>query len=101
VFGRRGDLIVTGGENVWPEAVEAVLRTHPAVGEVAVAGRPDPEWGARVVAYVVPADAAPRLEDLRAHVKTSLPAFAAPRELVLVRELPRTALGKIRRSALG
>ena len=101
VFGRRGDLIVTGGENVWPEAVEAVLRTHPAVGEVAVAGRPDPEWGARVVAYVVPADAAPELDELRAHVKASLPAFAAPRELVLVGSLPRTALGKVRRSALG
>ena len=101
VFGRRGDLIVTGGENVWPEAVEAVLRTHPAVDEVAVAGRPDPEWGARVVAYVVPADAAPELDELRAHVKASLPAFAAPRELVLVGSLPRTALGKVRRSALG
>jgi O-succinylbenzoic acid--CoA ligase len=103
VFGRRGDLIVTGGENVWPEAVESVLRTHPAVAEVAVAGRPDPEWGARIVAYVVPAEAVdpPHLDDLRGHVKETLPAFAAPRELVLVPSLPRTALGKVRRSALG
>jgi O-succinylbenzoic acid--CoA ligase len=102
VFGRRGDLVVTGGENVWPEAVEAALRTHPAIADVAVGGRPDPEWGARVVAYVVPADRAdpPVLDVLRLHVKATLPAFAAPRELVLVRSLPRTALGKLRRSSL-
>jgi O-succinylbenzoic acid--CoA ligase len=102
VFGRRGDLVVTGGENVWPEAVETALRSHPDVADVGVGGRPDPEWGARVVAYVVPVDPAapPRLGDLRRHVKTTLPAFAAPRELVFVPSLPRTALGKLRRSSL-
>ncbi|MCU1454330.1 MAG: menE [Acidimicrobiales bacterium] len=103
VQGRRGDLIVSGGENVWPTPVEAVLATHPAVAEVSVAGRPDPEWGERVVAWVVPQDAAapPTLAELRAHVRRSLPAFTAPRQLVLVDRLPRTALGKVRRHDLG
>jgi o-succinylbenzoate---CoA ligase len=102
VFGRTGDLVITGGENVWPVAVERVLGAHPAVAEVAVVGRPDPEWGQRVVAIVVPADPAspPGLDALRDAVKAELPAYAAPRELVLAEALPRTALGKVARSAL-
>ncbi|MCU1354323.1 MAG: menE [Acidimicrobiales bacterium] len=102
VHGRRGDLIVTGGENVWPTAVEDALRAHAGVADVAVAGRPDREWGQRVVAWVVPVDAhrPPSLDALRDQVRQRLPAFAAPRELVLVAELARTALGKVRRDAL-
>jgi O-succinylbenzoic acid--CoA ligase len=102
VHGRRGDLVITGGENVWPDAVEAVLRRAPGVAEVAVAGRPDPEWGQRVVAFVVPADPAapPRLESLRDAVRAELAAFAAPKELVLVEALPRTSLGKVQRARL-
>src|SRR5690606_677347 len=102
VFGRRGDLIVTGGENVWPAAVEATLADHRAVATVAVVGRPDPEWGAAVTAVVVPADPdrPPTLEDLRDHVRRTLPAYAAPKRLELVDELPRTALGKVRRADL-
>lgn len=102
VFGRRGDLIITGGENVWPVAVERVLLTHPQVVEVAVVGRPDAEWGRRVAALVVPRDptAPPSLAALRDHVKAELPAYAAPREVELVDHLPRTALGKVVRTAL-
>ena len=103
VFGRMADVIVTGGEKVWPDVVERVLRDAPGVGEVAVAGRPDPEWGHRVVAFVVPAGggvAAPTLDALRALVKETLPAWWAPKELVLVESLPRTPLGKVRRAAL-
>ena len=101
VHGRIGDLIITGGENVWPAAVERVLATHPAVAEVVVVGRPDPEWGQRVVAIVVPRDstAPPTLDDLRAHVREVLPRYAAPRALELVDALPRTSSGKpLRRS---
>jgi O-succinylbenzoic acid--CoA ligase len=102
VFGRTGDLVITGGENVWPVAVERVLDRHRAVAEVAVVGRPDPEWGQRVVALVVPADQAapPTLDAVRAAVKAELPAYAAPRELVLVDALPRTPLGKVARGGL-
>jgi O-succinylbenzoic acid--CoA ligase len=101
VHGRIRDLIITGGENVWPTAVERVLATHPAVAEVLVVGRPDPEWGQRVVAVVVPSGsvAPPSLDELRAHAKEALPAFAAPTVLELVAALPRTATGKARRSS--
>jgi O-succinylbenzoic acid--CoA ligase len=103
VAGRLDDLINTGGEKVWPAEVEAVLQEHPGVAEVAIVGRPDPEWGQRVVAYVVPADptAPPLLDALRDHVARSLPRYTAPRQLILIPEgLPRTASGKVRRAGL-
>ncbi|MDO8389903.1 MAG: AMP-binding protein [Actinomycetota bacterium] len=100
VDGRRGEMIITGGENVWPEAVEAVLATHPRVADVAVAGVPDPEWGQRVVAWVVPEGGPPSLTDLKSLVSERLPAFCAPKELRLVDSLPRTALGKVQRYRL-
>jgi O-succinylbenzoic acid--CoA ligase len=102
VHGRRDDMIVSGGENVWPAAVEAVLERLPSVRDAAVVGRPDAEWGQRVVALVVPADPSdpPTLDDLRAAVREELPASAAPKELELVDHLPRTALGKLRRDDL-
>lgn len=97
VEGRRGDLIITGGENVWPEAVEAVLRTHSAVADVMVRGVDDPEWGQRVEAMIVPTGQAPTLDEVRGFVKEQHPAFMAPRSMVLVDAIPRTALGKPRR----
>jgi O-succinylbenzoic acid--CoA ligase len=102
VHGRGDDLIITGGEKVWPDPVEAVLATDHRVQEVAVVGLADPEWGQRVVAFVVPVDpsAPPPLEALRDLVRTQLPRAAAPKELRLVDSLPRTGLGKIRRSSL-
>src|SRR3546814_14487644 len=85
-------MIITGGENVWPTPVERVLATHPAVREVAVVGRPDPEWGQAVVAVVVPTDptSPPSLEALRSHAKAKLPAYAAPPAMTTVESLPRT-----------
>ena len=100
IDGRRGDLIITGGENVWPDAVEAVLQAHPGVREVAVAGVPDLEWGHRVVAWVVAADPAPTLADLRSFTAGHLPAFCAPKQLHLVHSLPRSTLGKVQRHVL-
>ncbi|MGH9282173.1 MAG: class I adenylate-forming enzyme family protein, partial [Acidimicrobiales bacterium] len=102
VSGRRAELIVTGGENVWPADVERVLLAHPAVVDAAVAGRPDPEWGQRVVAVVVPADPdhPPALDALRSWVKQRRPGYCAPRELVLAQRLPRTPGGKVARDRL-
>ena len=100
VDGRRGDLIISGGENIWPETVEAAVRAHPSVADVMVRGVPDDEWGQLVEAVVVPAPGAePKLAELRDHVKGGHPAFMAPRRLVLAEALPKTALGKLRRSA--
>lgn len=100
VDGRLADVINTGGEKVWPVAVETVLRRHPSVGDVAVVGRPDPEWGQRVVAMVVAAGEPPSLDELRDHVKAVLPPWCAPKEVVVVDDLPRTVLGKVRRNGL-
>ena len=100
VLGRMGDVIVTGGEKVWPDAVERVLRGVSGIREVAVAGRPDPEWGQRVVAWIVPSGDPPSLDDIRGAVKAELPAYCAPKQLVLVETLPRTAVGKVKRAEL-
>ncbi len=102
VHGRRGDVIVTGGEKVWPDPVERLLRRHPGVQEAAVVGLPDPEWGHQVVAVIVPTpdDSAPRLDELRTMVKAELPAWCAPKQLELRQLLPKTSIGKIRRATL-
>jgi O-succinylbenzoic acid--CoA ligase len=102
VAGRHSDVIVTGGEKVWPAAVERAVRRHPGVADVAVVGVTDADWGQRVVAVVVMrADqAAVTIEELRAVVAAVLPAHAAPRQVVVTTALPRTSLGKVRRAAL-
>lgn len=96
VLGRADDVINTGGEKVVAGVVAEVLRAHPAVADVAVVGRPDPEWGEKVVAVAVPADPAapPTLETLRALVKDRLPAHAAPKELLVLPRLPLLPNGK-------
>jgi o-succinylbenzoate---CoA ligase len=103
VLGRDDDMIRTGAEKVWPEEVERVLLDHPKVRDAAVAGRPHAEWGQEVVAYVVPAliDHPPEVDELRDWVADHIARFKAPRELILVPEIPRTPSGKIRRGLLG
>jgi len=101
VDGRRGDLIISGGENVWPDPVERALRRNPLVADVAVTGTADPEWGHVVTAYVVPRGIlAPTLDDLRRTVNAVLPPYCAPRLLYVVDAIPRTPLGKPRRTEL-
>ena len=96
VFGRNDDMIITGGENVWPLAVEKVVATLPGVEQVVVGGIEDEQWGQRVVAWIVSSsDVAPTLENIREHVKTQLPSFCAPSELRVVKEIPMTSLGKV------
>jgi o-succinylbenzoate---CoA ligase len=101
VFGRREDVIVSGGEKIWPSPVEQLLLGHPDVEEVAVVGVPDPEWHQRAVACVVVSPGATvTLAELRELVKSELGAVYAPRELQLFDELPRTSIGKVRRAEL-
>ncbi|MFL5820631.1 MAG: AMP-binding protein [Solirubrobacteraceae bacterium] len=101
VTGRKAEIVISGGENVAPAEVEAVLESHPAVAEAAVHGRPDPEWGETVVARVVPASGRPpTAEQLRAHCRERLAGFKVPRTIELATSLPRTAAGKLRRDLL-
>jgi fatty-acyl-CoA synthase len=101
VDGREDDMIVSGGENVYPVEVEDCLASHPAVADAAVVGVDDPEFGQRLVAYVVLARGATATKDeLIQHVRTNLARYKAPRQVVLVDELPRNATGKVLRRNL-
>jgi O-succinylbenzoic acid--CoA ligase len=101
IIGRIADTIVTGGENVAPVEVEAVLAEHPAVADVAVFGRPDDEWGEAVVAHVVlRGGASVTVDELRAHCAGSLAAFKVPKRFEFVDALPRGATGKLLRRHL-
>jgi acyl-CoA synthetase (AMP-forming)/AMP-acid ligase II len=101
VLDRRTDLVVTGGENVYPTEVETVLRAHPDVADAAVFGVRDAEWGRCVHAAVVPRADAPFDEAaLRRWCRDRLAGFKTPRTIVMVDALPRTASGKLRRSVL-
>jgi O-succinylbenzoic acid--CoA ligase len=101
IAGRIADTIVTGGENVSPIEVEAVLLEHPAVADTAVFGRTDPEWGEAVIAHVVLRDGAGVHEgELRRHCAASLAPFKVPKRFELVAEVPRGVTGKLLRREL-
>ncbi|GAA3524243.1 o-succinylbenzoate--CoA ligase [Aeromicrobium panaciterrae] len=105
ITGRSHDVIISGGVNIALPAVTEALRRHEGVGDAIAVGVPDDEWGARVVAYLVPADAVCldglRLDEVRDAVEAmGLPRTWAPREVVLVDELPLLPGGKIDRKAL-
>jgi fatty-acyl-CoA synthase len=96
VHDRKKNLIISGGENIYPAEVERVLLEHPEVRECGVIGRPDPRWDEVAVAYVVKQPGSLlEADELRAHVLTQLARFKVPREFVFVDDLPRTALGKV------
>jgi O-succinylbenzoic acid--CoA ligase len=96
VVDRIGDVVNTGGVKVSPTEVERVLAAHPSVADVCIAGRPDPEWGERVVAFVVPAVPTdpPPLAELRTFAGRHLPAAKLPRQVVILPAIPRTTGGK-------
>ncbi len=102
VAGRVDDMIISGGENIHPVEVEDVLARHSAVQEVAVIGEPDPRWGERVVAFVVPRVPGLTADMLDAHCRASgdFAAFKRPRRVVFVKDIPKTASGKILRRLL-
>lgn len=101
IAGRLKDLIIVSGFNVYPPEVEQVISEHPAVADAGVVGVPDERTGERVCAYVVlHPDAAVGEQELVAHCRARLARFKLPRELTFVESLPRTAIGKMRRSEL-
>jgi len=102
VAGRVDDMIISGGENIYPIEVEEVLARHAAVADVAVIGEPDERWGERVLAFVVPASPGLTAEALDRYCRESaaLASFKRPRRIVFVREIPKTPSGKILRRLL-
>jgi O-succinylbenzoic acid--CoA ligase len=102
VLDRRDDLVVSGGENVFPAEVEAAIAEHPGIAEAGVAGRPDPTWGAVPVASVVlrPGAPVPSDAELRAFCRARLAPYKVPAAFIVVATLPRTGSGKLRRSEL-
>ncbi|MGA7398290.1 MAG: o-succinylbenzoate--CoA ligase [Solirubrobacterales bacterium] len=101
VEGRTDDLIITGGENVFPGEIEDVLVRHPEIIEAAVIGRPHPEWHHAITAVVVlREDAEIDADGIREHCRGSLAGYKVPKAVEIATELPRTPSGKLKRSAL-
>lgn len=96
LLGRGSLCINTGGEKVYPEEVEAALKSHPLVVDAVVVGQSSTKWGERVAAVVQPVDVEgpPTLDDLAGHCRTCLAGYKVPRHLVIVAEVPRSASGK-------
>ena len=99
---RMKDMLISGGENVYPAEVETVLSGHPGIAEVAVVGRPDERWGEVPVAVIVPVNRAepPTVDDLVSWCEHRLARYKQPREVHILDTLPRTALGKVTKHVL-
>jgi fatty-acyl-CoA synthase len=96
VHDRKKNLIISGGENIYPAEVERVLLDHPEVVECGVIGRPDSRWDEVPVAYVIKRrGGSVGADDLKVHIQSQLARFKVPREIIFVDDLPRTALGKV------
>ncbi len=102
VAGRKKEMFISGGENVYTAEVEAALMMHPAVAEAAVVSIPDPKWGEAGVGYVLPIDPArpPTPDELRAFLRERIAAYKVPKTIHVERELPRTASSKIDKRVL-
>lgn len=101
IVGRKKDMIITGGENVYPLEVELVLDTHEAVSEVAVIGLPHEKWGEVVTAVIVPVNGYPLTGDiLKAYCASRLANYKIPKNFIIVEEIPKTSVGKIDKKSL-
>ena len=101
VVGRDDEMIISGGENIYPIEVEKALMTHPAVTEAVVLGVEDEKYGQRLVGFVIPRGAETATPDaLMQHVRETLASYKVPREIIMLNELPRNATGKVLRAAL-
>ncbi len=101
IVGRRKDVIISGGENIYPAEVESVMLGHPAVAEAALVGVPDPKWGEVGRAFVALRPGASLTEEeLIAYLRERLAAYKVPKSVVFVRELPKTGAGKVDKKAL-
>ena len=99
ILGRLKDMIVSGGENVYPAEIEAVLHDHPAVADAAVVGVADERWGEACAAFVV-AESPVSDDELREHCRERLARFKVPKSFTFIDELPRNSMGKIQKSEL-
>jgi fatty-acyl-CoA synthase len=100
VSGRDDEMIVSGGENVFPREVEDLLAKHEKVNDVAIIGVDDADWGQRLKAFVVPKNGKPSEDELKKYVKSNLASYKVPREIVFLDELPRNATGKVLKKEL-
>ncbi len=100
IVGRSSDKIITGGENVFPAEVEAVVRSTNLVADVAVTGLPDKDWGQVVTAIYVPANSEVTVKNLQAAIEDKLSKFKRPKYWVIVEQLPRNSQGKVNRELL-
>jgi malonyl-CoA/methylmalonyl-CoA synthetase len=101
IVGRYKDLIISGGFNIYPKEIEAVLDAQEGVLESAVIGVPHPDFGETVLALIVPsAERAPDLDAIHAHISQSLARFKLPKKLILLPELPRNTMGKVQKNTL-
>lgn len=100
IDGRDDEMIVSGGENVFPTEVENLLLQHPGVHDAAVVGVDDADFGKRLRAFIVPADVAPDPQEIKDYVKVNLARYKVPRDVIFVAALPRNAAGKLLRREL-
>ncbi len=101
VVGRSDDMVVSGGENVFPAEVEELLVAHPDIEDAAVVGVPDEEWGGRLRAYVVRRRSRLSADDVKRHVRSRLARHKVPRDVEFVQAIPRSETGKVVKAELG
>jgi acyl-CoA synthetase (AMP-forming)/AMP-acid ligase II len=101
IIDRKKDMLISGGENIYPREVEDALMQHPAVAEAAVIGIPDPKWGEAVKAFVVlKLESSVAERELIAHCRSLIAGYKCPRSIELLRDLPRVGTGKVDRRKL-